>query len=188
MEKSDIDLFNVREFLFSLIKQEFGYGYVPEFHEDIINLESFYITPEKNAFIIAIDNEKKKLVGTLGVRSYDKDFESFKDRYNPSKTASFWRTFVLSHYRRIGLASSLVKFGENFCHDQEFHEIYLHTHKIVPGSLEFWMCNGYNIIEDTQNERGTVHMEKILSKPINYSKGLLKQKISSKFEYRASIQ
>ena len=38
----------VQKFLFSQIKREFGYGYIPEYHEDIKNLREYYIYPQRN--------------------------------------------------------------------------------------------------------------------------------------------
>ena len=43
----------VREFLFKMIKKEFGYDYVPEWHEDIIKIEDYYINPKRNNFFVA---------------------------------------------------------------------------------------------------------------------------------------
>ena len=34
---------DVKKFLFKMITLEFGYGYVPEWHQDIVNLEDYYI-------------------------------------------------------------------------------------------------------------------------------------------------
>lgn len=163
MEEEDVELFSVQDFLFKLIKQEFGYGYVPEFHQDIINIENFYLKPEKNTFLIALDAKKNNLVGTLGIRAYDKNFEEFKGIYSPDKTASFWRTFIEKEYRRNGLASLLVNKAEELCQKMGYGEIYLHTHRTVHGSLDFWMAKGYKIIHDTQNQNGTVHMEKSIN-------------------------
>jgi GNAT superfamily N-acetyltransferase len=169
MKQDDIGLFNVKDFLFKLIKQEFGYGYIPEFHQDIINIENFYLNSEKNTFLIAIDPEKNRLLGTLGIRSYDKNFEEFKDIYSSDKTASFWRAFIKKEYRRQGLASLLVKKGEELCQKMGYKEVYLHTHRTVPGSLDFWMAKGYKVVYDTKNKSGTVHMEKSI--PVqHYSK------------------
>ena len=37
------------------IKKEFGYGYIPEWHQDIVNMEDYYISPDKNDFFIAYE-------------------------------------------------------------------------------------------------------------------------------------
>ena len=43
----------VQEFLFCMIKLEFGYGYVPEWHQDIVSMDEYYIDPKRNAFFVA---------------------------------------------------------------------------------------------------------------------------------------
>lgn len=50
---------NLQKFLFGQIEKEFGYGYVPAYHKDIKNLNSYYIEPEKNIFLIAIDARER---------------------------------------------------------------------------------------------------------------------------------
>ncbi|AXV36903.1 MAG: GNAT family N-acetyltransferase [Methanobacteriaceae archaeon] len=162
LEKEDIQLFKVRKFLFNIIEEEFGYGYIPEYHKDIKALADHYIYPMKNQFYMAIHNKTQKVIGTLGIRSYDKNFEIFDGVYQAEDTASIWRVFVDNRYRRNGVASSLVKTAEKFCENAGYKQIYLHTHKTVQGSVDFWISKGYKITEDTNNELGTVHMEKLI--------------------------
>ena len=154
-----IEIKNVQKFLFKQIKNEFGYGYVPEWHKDIINLESYYINPSRNNFFVAF-NQNEDIVATIGLRAYDKDFEEFKNRFSNKTTSSIWRLFVDKRYRRCGLASKMVNIAENFAYDAGFDDIYLHTHKTLPGALEFWRKMGFLIILDSNNNLQTVHMDK----------------------------
>lgn len=55
----------VQKFLFKMIKKEFGYGYVPKWHKDIVNLEDYYIAPKRNNFLLLI-MKMKKLYQQLG--------------------------------------------------------------------------------------------------------------------------
>lgn len=162
LKKQDISHYNVQKFLFNMIKDAFGYGYVPQYHQDIMSMESYYIKPKKNSFLVAIDEETDKIIGSIGIRAYDRDFKIFKDIYSSKTTASIWRVFVDKPWRRNGVASSLVKLGEDFCREKKYEKIYLHTQKTVEGSLDFWLSNGYEIVEDTENQLKTVHMEKNL--------------------------
>ena len=61
---------DVQEFLFAQIKKEFGYGYVPKWHQDIMDMKSYYIFPEKNNFFVAY-NENCEIIATIGIRAYD---------------------------------------------------------------------------------------------------------------------
>lgn len=162
METRDIELFGLKNFLFKIINEEFGYRYVPEYHTDIINLEDYYIKPDKNIFLLAFLKNTDVLIGTLGIRAYDKDYGIFKGIYDAESTASIWRVFIDKKWRRNGIGSKLVSIAEEFCKNKGYKNIYLHTQKMVDGSLDFWLSKGYRITKDMKNELGTVHMEKIL--------------------------
>jgi GNAT superfamily N-acetyltransferase len=155
----------VKKFLFFYIKKEYGYGYVPDYHQDICQMKDYYINPHRNIFLVAFQPGKKEVIGTLGIRAYDKNFPILENCYHPLHTASLWRVFVHSKWRRKGVASTLVKKGEEFCKNMGYYNIYLHTHKTVPGSLDFWISQDYKIKIDTDNELGTVHLEKRISIP-----------------------
>ena len=150
----------VQKFLFSQIKKEFNYGYVPEYHSDIKNLYDYYICPKRNNFFICLDKKSNDIIATIGLRAYDKDFDEFRNIYSNETTASIWRLFVDEKYRRCGIASMLFKIVEEFAYKNQYNEIYLHTHKTLNGAIDFWEKMGFNITIDTNNELQTVHMEK----------------------------
>lgn len=151
---------HVQEFLFYQIEKEFGYGYVPEWHQDIIDLENYYINPERNNFFVAFNSKTNEIIATIGIRAYDKDFSLFKDIYSSKSTSSIWRLFVNEKYRRCGLASKMFSVAETFANQQGYDSIYLHTHRTLDGALEFWMKMGFVITVDTGDELETVHMNK----------------------------
>ena len=152
----------VREFLFKMIKKEFGYDYVPEWHEDIIKIEDYYINPKRNNFFVAY-LETGEIIGTIGIRAYDKDFPEFRHLYSNDSTSSIWRLFVDRRCRRCGLASKLFSIAENFANDADYDNIYLHTHKNLDGALEFWTKMGFVVVLDSNDELLTVHMDKQIS-------------------------
>ncbi|MBQ6813382.1 MAG: GNAT family N-acetyltransferase [Methanobrevibacter sp.] len=153
----------VQIFLFDMIKKEFGYDYVPEWHQDIVNMGDYYINPERNAFFIAY-SQNGEIIGTIGIRAYDKDFENFRHLYSREKTSSIWRLFIDKRYRRCGLASKMYEIAEKFAINNKFKNIYLHTHKTLDGALNFWLKMGYIITLDEGNQLQTVHMEKHIQK------------------------
>jgi GNAT superfamily N-acetyltransferase len=162
LKKMDIPVKIVQKFLFRMIQNEYNYGYIPQYHQDIKNIDDYYLNPERNNFYVALHNETNQILGTIGVRSYDKNFPLFKGIYYPEITASIWRVFVDKPWRRNGVASTLVGMAEEFCQNKGYKNIYLHTHKTVNGSLDFWLSKNYSVVEDTENELRTVHMEKSL--------------------------
>ncbi|WP_297979900.1 GNAT family N-acetyltransferase [uncultured Methanobrevibacter sp.] len=155
----------IRNFLFSQIRSEYGYGYVPSYHKDIIDLNKYYIDSSKNNLFF-IENDYNKIIATIAVRPYDKDFAKFKNLYNKESTASIWRLFVDKPYRRCGFASKLYNIVERFCCENDFKEIYLHTHKNLEAGFHFWKKQGFQVTWDTNNNLQTVHMIKNLNSKI----------------------
>ena len=150
---------DVQEFLFKMIKLEFGYDYVPEWHQDVMNLDEYYINPEKNNFFVAY-LDSGEIIATIGIRAYDKDFPEFRHFYSKDTTSSIWRLFVDRRCRRCGLASKMFAIAENFAYVVGYNEIYLHTHKNLDGTLRYWTKMGFVVVLDTNDELETVHMDK----------------------------
>ena len=153
----------VQEFLFDMIKLEFGYDYVPKWHQDIVNMDGYYVNPERNAFFVAY-SEDGEIIGTIGIRAYDKDFPQFRHLYSNESTSSIWRLFVDRRYRRCGLASKMFSIAENYAKESNYCNIYLHTHKTLDGALKYWTKMGFLITLDVGDELETVHMDKNIKK------------------------
>ena len=169
LSKNSKEIGEVQEFLFDMIKKEFGYDYVPEWHQDIVKMDEYYIDPERNNFFIAY-LETGEIIATIGIRAYDKDFPEFRHLYSEQTTSSIWRLFVDRRCRRCGLASKMFSIAENFANGVGYDDIYLHTHKTLPGAIEFWTKMGFIVSLDANDELETVHMDKkIQSLEINHS-------------------
>lgn len=151
---------NVQDFLFKMIKREFGYDYVPEWHQDIVNIEDFYVNPKRNNFFVAYLEETGEIIATIGIRAYDKDFPEFRHLYSQDTTSSIWRLFVDKRCRRCGLASKMFSIAENFANQVDYKDIYLHTHKNLDGAIEFWTKMGFVVTLDSEDALQTVHMDK----------------------------
>lgn len=157
-----IESYHVKRFIFKMIKENYNLEYVPEYHYDVKNLYEYYIKPLKNTFYISIDKDEDKLIGTSGIRSYDKNYKINNRFYNKDSTASLYRLFVEEEYRHKRIASKMLDKIEQFCKSVGYNEIYLHTQKDSYGALPFWLSKEYKIVENTFNKLGTIHMEKVL--------------------------
>lgn len=153
----------VQKFLFKMIKKEFGYDYIPEWHADIVNMDEYYIIPERNAFFVAY-SEDGEIIATIGIRAYDKDFEQLRGLYTKESTTSIWRLFVDERYRRYGLATKIYSVAEKFAKEKGFSDIYLHTHRNLPGAYQYWMKMGFITRLDEKDELETIHMDKHIRK------------------------
>ena len=170
---------DVQKFLFKMIKKEFGYDYVPQWHQDIVKMDEYYINPERNNFFVAY-TETGEIISTIGIRGYDKDFPEFRHLYSKEDTSSIWRLFVDERCRRCGLASKMFSIAENFANDVNYDKIYLHTHKTLPGAIEYWTKMGFVVILDSNDELETVHMDKKIQ-------GIQLNHPSSIFQYAVSL-
>ena len=99
LKEEYIEKYNIKEFLFNMIKTCYNMDYIPQYHYDIVNLKQYYINSRKNNFYIAIDTDTDTLIGTSAVREYDKDYNIKGKTYTPDTTASIYRVFVNSKYR-----------------------------------------------------------------------------------------
>lgn len=159
LDNNQKEIKKTQDFLFKMIKREFGYDYVPKWHQDIVKLDEYYIQPKRNNFYVAY-LETGDIIATIGIRSYDKSFVELKDLYSNETTSSIWRLFVDEKYRRCGLASKMFYTAENFANKMKYDNIYLHTHKTLKGALEFWKKMNFRVILDSNDELQTIHMDK----------------------------
>ena len=95
----------VQIFLFDMIKKEFGYDYVPEWHQDIVNMGDYYINPERNAFFIAY-SQNGEIIGTIGIRAYERILK-ISDIYILGKKHQVFGDFLL--IKGIGVVVWLQK-------------------------------------------------------------------------------
>lgn len=155
-DESEIN--SVKDFLFNQINLEYHIGPTPRFHYDIFGLTEYYIAPANSNLFVAFDGEK--IVATVAIRPYDKDFEFFKGIYSKEDTASIWRLMVDEKYRRLGIARLLVDFIERFARKEEYNKIYLHTHRYLDAAIPFWKSLGYDVTVEEDDYDETTHMIK----------------------------
>lgn len=158
IQNNSKEIENVKKFLYTQIKNEYGIGPTFKYHYDIENLVKYYILPKKNNFFISLDGNR--IIGTGGIRAYDLNFDFFKDQYTKENTASIWRLMVDKNYRRCGIAHKLVSRIEEFAKDARYSQIYLHTHRYLESGLPFWKSCGYKITLEEEDYDETTHMIK----------------------------
>ena len=159
LKKEDIE--KTKEFLFGIIKDDFGYEFNPVWHKDITDLESLYLENENSNFLVAkIENE---IVGTIAVRPYDKDYPEFKDKYSADNTISIWRHYIKKELRGQRIGSRLLSKIEKFSKEKGFKYTYLHTQRTIPWSAQYWQLKGFKITYEPGDELQTVHMEKVIT-------------------------
>lgn len=154
------------------VYRDFGHGYLPEWHSDIIDLESHYLAPEDTALFIAVCGGE--VAATAGVRGQTPlsppNPEEVAGHFEEGRTATLHRVYVRPEHRRKGLAGALVDTCLDFIASRErYTGVYLHTDARTPGAVEFWSRRGRVLFDeriavneargDTGEPFQTVHFE-----------------------------
>ncbi|GAA2210529.1 GNAT family N-acetyltransferase [Nonomuraea monospora] len=153
-----------RRVMLDTFYREFGYGYRPEWHWDVIDLEGTYLRPERHTLVVAVHGEE--VVGTTAVRAggpKSPPHPEWLGRLYPDLgTAQLFRVYVDAGHRRRGLAREMVAQARRFVAEAGYQALYLHTDTRVEGVEKFWSSVAEPVFDarDGDPERfQTVHYE-----------------------------
>ncbi|MFB9662264.1 GNAT family N-acetyltransferase [Glycomyces mayteni] len=133
------------------VYRDFGHGYLPRWHSDIIDLEAYYLAPEDNALFVA--EREGRVVATAGVRGQTPVSPphpaEVASRFEEGRTASLYRVYVRPEHRRRGLAGAMVGACLAFVASRDrYTGVYLHTDARTPGAVEFWSRRGTVLFDE----------------------------------------
>lgn len=159
------DLPGARSVMLDTFYHEFGHGYRPRWHADVVDLAGTYLEPDRHALFVAADGDE--VVGTAAVRAQGPASPPhpawIAERYSGEATAQLFRVYVRPAHRRRGLARALVGAAVRFVAETPGYErIYLHTDTRVAGAEPFWRSVAVEVCDarDGDPERHqTVHFE-----------------------------
>lgn len=139
------DIAGARSVMLDTVYRDFGHGYLPRWHSDIIDLDSFYLAPEDNTLFVA--ERDGAVVATAGVRGQTPVSPPHPAlvaaAFEEGRTASLYRVYVRPEHRRRGLAGALVDACLGFIASRDrYTGVYLHTDARTPGAVEFWSGRG----------------------------------------------
>jgi GNAT superfamily N-acetyltransferase len=149
-------------------EQDFGYGFRPEFHADVDDLQGVYLDNPRHALVVAVDDESGAIVGTAGVRSggLKPEFNPgwLVERYDPELTAQLVRVYTLREWRGRGVARALVERAARFAAAEGGYRVLaLHTDPRSPGAERFWRSMPTTLIHDDRDgPSGSLHFEMAL--------------------------
>ncbi|MFE2496134.1 GNAT family N-acetyltransferase [Streptomyces scopuliridis] len=177
------DLGAARAVMLDTVYRDFGMGYVPHWHADIIDLAGAYLTPARHALLVAVDESDSagtgKVEGTgtgtgagtvVATAALDSRGPAhppnprwLADRYPSGETAQLRRVYVRQDHRRHGLARALVRRLLEFAAaDGGYRAVYLHTDPAVAGAEPFWRSLGKAVCDEREEPgggQGIVHFE-----------------------------
>lgn len=98
------------------------------------------------------------LIGVIGMLHYDYRFPHLD--IDEKNTVEVARLFVDPKYRRTGLGTELFQRLLAVAREKQVERLYLHTHPFLDGAYEFWLQQGFRLMEYC-DESGflTIHME-----------------------------
>jgi ribosomal protein S18 acetylase RimI-like enzyme len=162
---ADVD--GARRVMLDTFYREFGYGYVPQWHNDTVDIKGTYLDAPRHLLLVAV--HQGEVVATTGVRSggpaHPPHPRWLAERYSKDTTAQLVRVYVRPEHRRRGLARALVNAACDFIADTPGYEcIYLHTNVDIEGTELFWRSLAKEVFDArTTGEHGpgvaTVHFE-----------------------------
>lgn len=157
------DLGAARQLMLQVFDEDFGYGYLPQWHSDVDDLFGAYLCNSRHGLWVAVD-DARAVVGTAGVREggprCPPNPQWLADRYAGSTTAQLVRVYVASAWRGHGIGRALVDTASRFVATEGGYRcLYLHTDTRVPGAEAFWRAMGHLVHDARPDEWSTVHFE-----------------------------
>ncbi|MDO0910286.1 GNAT family N-acetyltransferase [Streptomyces sp. DT2A-34] len=161
------DLDGARALMLDTVYRDFGTGYVPRWHTDIIDPAAAYVAPARHTLLVALDPRDNGVVATAALDSrgpaHPPNPRHLAERYPCGETAQLRRVYVRPEHRRRGLARRLVDELLAFAAaDGGYRSVYLHTDPNVPGAEAFWRSRGKVVHDervDSDGAFGVVHFE-----------------------------
>ncbi|MFI1358499.1 GNAT family N-acetyltransferase [Streptomyces sp. NPDC020898] len=152
------DLDGARVVMLDTVYRDFGTGYVPRWHGDIVDPASAYLAPARHTLLVAVDERDASVVATAALDSrgplHPPNPRHVAERYPSGVTAQLRRVYVRPEHRRRGLARRLVSELLAFAAaDGGYRTVYLHTDPAVTGAEAFWRSLG-KVVHDGREGPG----------------------------------
>ncbi|MFL1550428.1 GNAT family N-acetyltransferase [Pseudomonas sp. D47] len=126
--------------------------------DDLARFDATYLQGD-GQFLIA--RAEGQMVAAIGYLPYDGRFPQLD--YQGLKTVEVVRLFVLPAFRRSGLAGELYRALEAKARADGVEVVYLHTHPFLPGAIDFWLRQGFEIVDvEADPVWQTTHMQRYL--------------------------
>ena len=125
---------------------------------DLAQFEATYLHGDGHFLIARQDHQ---IIAAIGYLPYDDRVPQLN--YQGRKTVEVVRLFVLPAFRRFGLAGELYRALEGRARADGVDVVYLHTHPFLPGAIDFWGRQGFEIVDvEADPVWQTTHMQRSL--------------------------
>jgi GNAT superfamily N-acetyltransferase len=162
------DLDEARAVMLDTVYRDFGTGYMPHWHADIIDPGQFYVVPPRHTLLVAVDEEDETVAATAALDArgpvHPPNPRWLAERYPSGETAQLRRVYTRPEHRRHGLARQLVEELLDFARaDGGYRSVYLHTDPHSPGAMGLWRTLGKVVCDEREDVpgggSGVVHFE-----------------------------
>ncbi|QTW19975.1 GNAT family N-acetyltransferase [Comamonas kerstersii] len=155
LQEVDVFLSNARALMFGV---RFAGQEAPA---DIQNFERVYGGAEGKMWSAV--HRQQGVVGSIAYRKYDGRFAQLD--FGEQSVVEIVRLFVAPAWRRHGLAMELFSTLRAQVKAEGVQVLYLHTHPFLSGAQEFWLRNGFQVLErEVEPVWQTIHMQSVLSR------------------------
>ncbi|MGC5036467.1 GNAT family N-acetyltransferase [Streptomyces sp. DT190] len=167
-EATPDDVDGARVVMLDAVYRDFGTGYVPRWHADIIDPVSFYLAPPRHTLLVAVDGQDGTVAATAALDArgpaHPPNPAWLAERFPSGETAQLRRVYVRPEHRRRGLARRLVGGLLDFARaDGGYRSVYLHTYPDSPGAMGLWRTLGKVLCDERTDVpgggSGAVHFE-----------------------------
>ncbi len=159
------DLTAARALMIRTFEEDFGYGYKPEFHADVDDLQGVYLDNPRHTLFVAVAEGAGEIIGVAGVRSGGLK-PAFNQpwlvaRYDPERTAQLVRVYTLREWRGRGVARALLPPLLHFAAQEGGYDVVaLHTDPRSPGAERFWRSLPTTLVlDDRDGQSESLHFE-----------------------------
>ena len=126
--------------------------------DDLAQFEATYLEGDGRFLVARNDGQ---IVAAIGYLPYNQRFSQLD--YQGRKTVEVVRLFVLPAFRRFGLAGELYRALEAMAQADGVEVMYLHTHPFLPGAIDFWVRQGFEVVDVEEDPVWqTTHMQRLL--------------------------
>ncbi|WP_175410073.1 GNAT family N-acetyltransferase [Streptomyces sp. TRM64462] len=162
------DVDEARAVMLDAVYRDFGTGYVPRWHGDIIDPVAFYLAPPRHTLLVAVDVRDGTVAATAALDArgpaHPPSPSWLAERYPSGETGQLRRVYVRPEHRRRGLAGRLVAGLVEFAKaDGGYRSLYLHTYPHSPGAMGLWRSLGKVVCDERTDVpgggTGVVHFE-----------------------------
>lgn len=145
--------------------REFDHGCVPQWHDDVVDIDSTYLAHPRHTLVVAVLDEE--VVGTTALNSRGPTPPAPSPAHRALSFGAHGaapRMYVRPDHRGHGLARGMVRTACEFAAGVPGYDaIHLHTNVDIPGAEAFWRSMADEVCDArTTGEHGgygTVHFE-----------------------------